>query len=274
LPVGLQVSFAHSVPTGQAWQPPFPSHLPFVPQLDWGISVQTFRGSTVPAAIGEHFPSRAPGSAQLRQAPVQAWSQQILSTQWLCWHSLEFSQLWPSCLGPQVLVVPLGTQAMPTSQSAFVSQIVVQAPFAQRNGLQFWTPGGLQVPSPLHVPAVFRRLPEQVGALQIVSRAYFWQPPTASHSPFWPHVDAPWSVQILRVSTASASSGQQVPSRPIRLQLRHGPLQATLQQTPSAQKPEAQSSGFWQAAPFMRGPQLPLTHWWPLTHWLLVVQVS
>jgi len=47
-----------------------------------------------------------------------------------------------------------------------------------------------------------------------------------------------------------------------------------LQQTPSAQKPEAQSSGFWQAAPFMRGPQLPPTHWWPLTHWLLVVQAS
>lgn len=168
-PVGLQVSFAHNVPTGQAWQPPLPSHLPFVPQVDAAITTQTFRGSTVPAAIGVHFPSSAPGSAQLRQAPVHAWSQQILSTQWLCWHSADVSQLWPSCLGPQV---PF-THAIPTSQSPFVVHVIVQAPLAQRNGLQFWMPGGLHVPSPLHVPAVFRRLPEQVGALQMVSRGYF-----------------------------------------------------------------------------------------------------
>jgi hypothetical protein len=215
--------------------------------------VQTPRGSTVPAAIGVHFPSSVPGSAQLRQAPVQAWSQQILSTQWLCWHSADVVQLWPSCLGPQV---PL-THAIPTSQSALVVHVVAQAPFAQRNGLQFWMPGGLQVPSPSHVPAVFRRLPEQVGALQTVSRAYFWQPPRPSHSPFWPHIDAPLSVQILRVSTASASRGQQVPSRPIRLQERHGPLQATLQQTPSAQKPLGQSAGVVQGRPSPGMPPPP-----------------
>jgi hypothetical protein len=68
------------------------------------------------------------------------------------------------------------------------------------------------------------------------------------------------STQILRVSTTSASSGQQVPSCPMRLQEMHAPLQATLQQTPSAQKADAQSDPFWQAAPFGRGPQLPTTH--------------
>jgi len=52
--------------------------------------------------------------------------------QWPCWHSLEVRQLCPSCLGPQV---PL-TQAIPVSQSALVVQVVVHAPFAQRNGLQ------------------------------------------------------------------------------------------------------------------------------------------
>ena len=177
--------------------------------------------------------------------------------------------VWPSCFGPQVLF----TQAIPMSQSAFVVQVVVQAPFAQRNGLQFWTAGGSQVPRPSQTPGVFRRLPEQVAAMQIVSRAYFSQPPTPSHRPFWPQLDGPASMQIFRVSATSASSGQQVPSRPIRAQDRHGPLQMTLQQTPSAQKPDAQSAGLSQAAPFMRGPQLPPTHWWPLVHWLLAVQV-
>src|SRR5689334_3872686 len=128
LPVALHSSSAHSVPTGQIWQPPLPSHLPFVLQVDCASATHMARGSTVPAAIGMQWPAIDP--AQVRQAPVHAWSQQTPSTQWLCWHSLESLQLWPSCLGPQV---PL-TQAIPVSQSALVTQLLVQAPFAQRKG--------------------------------------------------------------------------------------------------------------------------------------------
>jgi len=76
----LHVSGAHSVPTGQVWQPPLPSHLPLVPQVDCGIAAHMLRGSRVPAAVGVQRPIVA-ASAQLRHAPVQAWSQQTLSTQ-------------------------------------------------------------------------------------------------------------------------------------------------------------------------------------------------
>jgi hypothetical protein len=69
-------------------------------------------------------------SEQLRQAPVQAWSQQTPSTQWFFRHSLDAVHGWPSILGPQV---PL-TQAIPVSQSALVVQVSVQAPFRQVNG--------------------------------------------------------------------------------------------------------------------------------------------
>jgi hypothetical protein len=59
--------------------------------------------------------------------------------------------------------------------------------------------------------------------------------------------------------------GQQVPSRPVWLQLTHAPLQATLQQTPSVQKPLAQSASFAHTAARGLGPQLPFTHEWPPT---------
>jgi hypothetical protein len=47
-----------------------------------------------------------------------------------------------------------------------------------------------------------------------------------------------------------------------------------LQQTPSAQNPEAQSAFAVQEAPFIFLPQLPFTHCWPVVHWLLIAQVS
>jgi hypothetical protein len=53
--------------------------------------------------------------------------------------------------------------------------------------------------------------------------------------------------------------GMQVPSRPLWLQLTQGPLQAMLQQNPSAQKPEAHWVASLQIAPAGRLPQLPFT---------------
>jgi hypothetical protein len=43
----------------------------------------------------------------------------------------------------------------------------------------------------------------------------------------------------------------------------HAPLQATLQQTPSTQKPEAQSLASPQVAPLALLPHLSATHCWP-----------
>jgi hypothetical protein len=161
----LQVSSAHCVPTAYFWQPPLPSHLPLVPQLAAFWSVQMLRTSGLPAATATHLPGII-GSAQVRQAPVQALSQQTPSTQWLEAHSLASVQVWPFCLGPQVLL----TQAIPVSQSRSVWQVVVQAPLPQRNGWQLVTSGGRQVPSPSQVPAVLSLLtPEQAAGRHGVS---------------------------------------------------------------------------------------------------------
>jgi len=54
--------------------------------------------------------------------------------------------------------------------------------------------------------------------------------------------------------------GQQVPMRPLWLQLTQGPVQATLQQNPSAQKFEAHWLDTVQTAPIGFFPQLPFTH--------------
>jgi hypothetical protein len=49
------------------------------------------------------------------------------------------------------------------------------------------------------------------------------------------------------------------------LQARQAPLQATLQQRPSVQKPEAHSLAAVHTAPRGFLPQLPSTHGWPST---------
>jgi hypothetical protein len=102
-----------------------------------------------------------------------------------------------------------------------------------------WTPGARQVPSPLQVPAVFTRLPLQVGGTQTVSAAYLAQPPTPSQLPVCPQVDLSVTEHTLWGSSAPRGVGPQVPIRPLWLQLTQGPLQAVLQQTPSAQNLDA-----------------------------------
>jgi hypothetical protein len=60
-----------------------------------------------------------------------------------------------------------------------------------------------------------------------------------------------------------AAVGQQVPTRPLWLQLTQAPEHATLQQNPSAQKPDAHCDEVAQTAPMGLGPQLPATHLTP-----------
>src|SRR5262245_51964858 len=135
-------------------------------------------------------------------------------------------------------------------------------------------PGGRQVPMPSHVPAVFSRSPLQDGATQMVSPAYRAQPPTPSQAPVCPQLAGPWSRQIRRGSSLPASTGQQVPTRPVWLQLTQAPRQPMLQQTPSVQNPDAQSPSLEQTAPRGLGPQLPLTQVTPSTQSALDRQVT
>jgi hypothetical protein len=70
------------------------------------------------------------------------------------------------------------------------------------------------------------------------------------------------------------STGTQVPTRPGSPHERQPPWQATLQQTLSAQNPDAQSSPVLQLAPFIFLPQLPALQVWVLTHSLDCAHVS
>jgi hypothetical protein len=83
-PVG-QVAAAQTVPSTYFWQPPAPSHLPFVPQLEAPLSAHTPFGSVVPAAMGAHAPALLP-TLQASQEPHAALPQQTPSTQWPVWH--------------------------------------------------------------------------------------------------------------------------------------------------------------------------------------------
>src|SRR5687767_12186179 len=93
-----------------------------------------------------------------------------------------------------------------------------------------------------------------------VPTAYLRHPPAPSQRPSVPQEVAPWSVQILRLSTAAAASGVHFPFDDVSAQLRQAPVQAVSQQTPSTQKPDLQSAPCVQVPPFWRGPHLPPTH--------------
>jgi hypothetical protein len=115
-----QLSLLQTVFLVYSWQAPAPSHFPLVLQLAAPMSLQVIRRSALPIAIMVHLPCE-PGRPQLRQAPVQALSQQTLSTQLPDLHSVPAWQTWPFCLGPQLWP----TQLMPVSQSASELQKIV-----------------------------------------------------------------------------------------------------------------------------------------------------
>jgi hypothetical protein len=89
--------------------------------------------------------------------------------------------------------------------------------------------------------------------------AYLLQPPAPSQRPFVPQLPAPRSLQTCRLSIVPAAMGVHVPRADASAQLLHAPVQASLQQTPSTQKLDAQSEACLQAPPGVSGPQLLLT---------------
>jgi hypothetical protein len=108
----------------------------------------------------------------------------------------------------------------------------------------------------LHVGAPVYTFAAHFSAPHTVPGAYFAQPPAPSQRPLVPHVPTPWSVQTLRLSSVLAAMGVQVPLADASAQLRHAPPQASLQQTPSTQNPDAQSAAAVQLLPFVCLPQL------------------
>ena len=128
---------------------------------------------------------------------------------------------------------------MPVSQSASVAHVLVQAPSRSGTGGSPGRPGPAGAEAVAGPGRVHGDCRCRTARRTRCRAAYFAQPPMPSQVPVCPQLAGPWSRQTPRGSGASASIGQQRPSRPVRLQVTQAPLQATLQQTPSAQKPDA-----------------------------------
>jgi hypothetical protein len=74
-----QVADEQGVLSGYFWQPPLPSHIPFVPQLEAPWSPQKPDGAAVPAMTAEHAP--LPERLQAVQGAQLGEPQQTPSTQ-------------------------------------------------------------------------------------------------------------------------------------------------------------------------------------------------
>jgi hypothetical protein len=85
---------AQVVPFAYLWQPPAPSHLPFVEQAGAPLSAHVCFGSIVPAATGMHVPV-LPATLQAWHEPQLALPQHTLSTQWPVPHWLSAVQAAP-----------------------------------------------------------------------------------------------------------------------------------------------------------------------------------
>ena len=84
----------HVVPSAYFWQPPAPSHLPFVPQVGAVWSVQAPFGSTLPALKGAQSPA-LPVTLQALHDEQLAEPQHTVSTQLFVVHWLPLAQLCP-----------------------------------------------------------------------------------------------------------------------------------------------------------------------------------
>jgi len=105
--------------------------------------------------------------------------------------------------------------------------------------------------------AMFSLLPVQYGVAHTVPTGASAQLPTPSQRPVSPQ-PSPLAVQTWCGSATPTSVGQQTPVLDGSAHDTQAPVQAVLQQTPSAQKPDWQSSAFPQGAPSNRLPQLPV----------------
>ena len=141
-----------------------PSHKPLVEQAVAPRSWQVSRGSGAPLAAFRHWPGE-PGRLQLRQAPVQLFSQHTPSTHWPDSHWLESGHDCPFFRLPHTPVMPPSvvccTHWWPAWQSLSLVQFFTQELLVQRKGEQSTSWESRQVPLPSQVRGVFSNRPEQ-----------------------------------------------------------------------------------------------------------------
>jgi hypothetical protein len=95
------VAVEQVVPSAYFWQPPAPSHLPFVPHVEAPWSAQKAAGATVPAATGEQVP--LPERLQAWQGAQLTEPQHTPSTQLPLMHWPPVVQVRPFFLSAQLI---------------------------------------------------------------------------------------------------------------------------------------------------------------------------
>jgi hypothetical protein len=268
------VPAAQTVVVPYSWHLPVPSHLPLVLQLLAPLSVQVAEGSAPPAVTGLQVPA-LPATAQDMQVPVQVVAQQTPCWQRLVAHS-----------DPDEHEVPFGfNEQLPAlhtvgeTQSASALHVVLQLfiVVASHTRLPGQLPGVtvLQVPAPSQVAAGVSTDPVQLAGAHCVPLGQLRQCPAPSQRPSVAQPEAAVIVHWVSVAGAwPAGMGEQVPAEPLSAHDRQVPVQAELQQTPCAQKPDTQDEAVVQGAPGGSLPQLPLVQTFGATQSALVVQVT
>ena len=110
------------------------------------------------------------------------------------------------------------------------------------------------------------------GAQTVVPAGYFRHAPAPSHLPSVEHMAVPRSRQVPRGSLAPTATRVQRPRAvPDNAQLRHAPVHAVLQQTPSTQCWFWQSVSAVQDSPSTKVPQLLPVQAMPGAHMATVV---
>lgn len=195
-------------------------------------------------ATGVQRPS-ALGSAQNEHLPVQAELQQTPSAQNFDVHCAPAVHGCPSPRSPQLPFL----HTFGGAQSALDAHMSLQAPPEQIDGAQLTGDPATHVPLPSQLEAGTRLPLEQAAGLHTVPETCLLQPPSPLHIPLPPHVSGASFLHIPCGSATPAFTGLHSPIIPGWLQLTHAPVQARLQHTPSAQKPEPHSSPQAQARP-------------------------
>jgi len=258
LVLALQLLAAQLTPAAYFWQPPIPSHLPLVPQVEAACVTQMPCGSALLAGTDVQVP--LPLKLQATQPPVQAVAQQTLSTQWPEPQSASALQAAPLALGPHEPGIVLVSQLFGGEHCVASLQEPKQA---VRSGLQTYGAQEIAV-GVTHAPApsqcdsgvTLLVLALQLLAAQVTPAAYFWQPPIPSHLPLVPQVEVACVAQMPCGSGLLAGTDVQVPL-PLKLQATHPPLQAVAQHTLSTQWPEPHSASEVHAVPLTLGPHEP-----------------
>jgi hypothetical protein len=209
-----------------AMQTPLPSQVEGAARFC--LPLHIWGPQTVPAAAGVQVPAE-PGTAHEKQSAQLAAPQHTPSTQWPLRHCGSVEHAVP--FGCRLVQAP-PTHEEPSTQSPSPPQVVRQAPFPHRNGLQL-TVGCAQAPAPLQKPVGVDVEPMHEACPHDVAVGAYWQLPAPLQAPVRPHGGA--ATQRPCGSGWASGTSLHAPARPETSQAWQVPHAELAQQTPSTQ---------------------------------------